>query len=732
MLSEFTKTSTVLLSAVLVMLLGVLVIYPSDFTPTDNTADNTIQKFNSKAEIENFLKEQTQIGNYWGGGIIMESTMDMAVSKSVSINSGSTPTAQGSTDFSTTNIQVEGVDEADIVKNDGKYIYTLSGNTLAIVDAYPAQNAQLVSNITIDGYAQEIYINDDKLVVLGNKNIDYLVSAIEPKSSDENPEIATKMMPIRRSSTLAFAKTYDISDKENPKLIKTTTIDGNYHDSRMIGDTVYIIATQYTYYGNIRIPEIQTTLDEKTTNKTLDVYYFNVPDNSYSFTSIVSLNVKDDKKESTGKIYLLGSTRNLYVSMNNIYVTYQKQLPRTYFYEQLIEDVVMPLMPKTVTTQIEIEQTLNKSEWEKQQATQNIIQDYSESLDKEEQKTLEEQIEVKMEELQQRIAKETEKTIIHKIAIDNGNIEYKKTGEVSGRVLNQFSMDEYDNHFRIATTTGRVTRAGAQTSANHIYVLDSNLKLTGALEDIAPGESIYSARFMGKKAYLVTFQKIDPLFVIDLSAHNNPKILGKLKIPGYSDYLHPYDENHIIGIGKDAKPAEEGDFAWYQGVKLALFDVTDVNNPKELSVYKIGDRGTDSYALQDHKAFLFSKDKNLLVIPILLAEIDESKYADGLPEWAYGDYIWQGAYVFNIDTKDGITLNGKITHSTEDDDTFAKSGWYYSGSIYSVKRSLYMDNTLYTISNGMIKANSLDNMDEIKAIKLPITENQNPYDRVMY
>ncbi|MCK4968548.1 MAG: beta-propeller domain-containing protein, partial [Candidatus Aenigmarchaeota archaeon] len=398
MVSDFLRTSFVLLSAVTVLLLGVLMFYPSDFDFNNDLSDNKIQKFNSPEEIESFLKEQTQSNNYWGGGMIMEATMDMAVTKSVSSVSGGAPTASSETqgsvdDFSTTNIQVKGVDEADIVKNDGKYIYTLSGNTLSIVNAYPPQDANLISTISLEDYAQELYINDNKLIVLGNKNIDYLVPVIEP-SGDENPQIATKMMPIRRSSTHTFAKTYDISDKENPKLIKTTTVDGNYHDSRMIGNNVYIIATQYTYYNNIRIPELQTTLDEKTTNKTLDVYYFDVPDNSYSFTSIVSINVKDDTEESKGKIYLLGSTSNLYVSMNNIYVTYQKQLPRTYYYEQMITDVLMPLVPTAVSTQIKLEQTLNKSEWEKQQATENIIQDYSESLDKEEQKTLEEQIEV--------------------------------------------------------------------------------------------------------------------------------------------------------------------------------------------------------------------------------------------------------------------------------------------------------------------------------------------------
>ena len=551
MVSESAQTTIMLGGVTALLLLSVLVFYPTDFTPTQ-TQDG-INKFNSVDEIKAFLKENTQT-SYWRGGLMMETT-NMAVSKSLSDTAGSVSeaAAQSADDFSTTNIQVEGVDEADIVKNDGKYIYTLSGNTFSIVDAYPADNAKLISNITIDGNPQELYVNDNTLVVLGNKYMNYAA----PVSPEIDIGIATKMMPPMRSQTYAFAETYDITDKKNPKNIKTVSIDGNYFDSRMIDGIIYIIATQYTYnYEDVIVPRIATTTDSTTINKTLDVYYFNMPDTSYSFTTIVSLDTKDSAKDPDGKIYLLGATSNMYVSKNNIYTVYQKRLPQRYFYARMVDDVVLPLVTATVKNKITTIMDSNKSDWDKEQETEDVLEEYTETLTDEQKKELETTAQTNMETFEREIAKETEKTIIHKIEIDNGNIDYKKTGEVPGRVLNQFSMDEYDNHFRIATTTGRVIRAGAQTSANHVYILDENLKITGKIEDIAPGESIYSVRFMGEKAYMVTFQKIDPLFVIDLKDPKNPKILGKLKIPGYSDYLHPYDENHIIGIGKDAKPAE--------------------------------------------------------------------------------------------------------------------------------------------------------------------------------
>jgi len=302
-------------------------------------------------------------------------------------------------------------------------------------------------------------------------------------------------------------------------------------------------------------------------------------------------------------------------------------------------------------------------------------------------------------------------TKVHRISIDEGEIEYQASGAVPGYVLNQFSMDEFNGYFRIATTEGQVWTTKGTVSQNNVYVLDMELDTIGMLENLAPGETIYSARFMGNRCYLVTFKKIDPLFVIDLSTPANPQVLGQLKITGYSDYLHPYDENHIIGIGKET--TEAGTFAWYQGVKISLFDVTDVAVPKEIVKYEIGDRGTDSPILNDHKAFLFDRERNLLVIPVTVAEVNPAQYPGGIPDWAHGEFVWDGAYVFNI-SLEGLELKGTITHITNPDTL--KTGYYQSP--YSIQRSLYIDNVLYTISELKIKMNSLTDLSEIGEINL--------------
>jgi uncharacterized secreted protein with C-terminal beta-propeller domain len=316
-------------------------------------------------------------------------------------------------------------------------------------------------------------------------------------------------------------------------------------------------------------------------------------------------------------------------------------------------------------------------------------------------------------------------TSVYKFALNDGNPAFTAKGEVPGTILNQFSMDEYNGYFRIATTKGNTWSTGSDTSKNNVYVLDDKLNVTGKIEDMAPGEKIYATRFVGDRAYVVTFRTVDPLFVIDLKDPSNPNILGKLKIPGYSDYIEPYDENHIIGFGKDAAVTGLkdqngnviGNNAYYLGMKIAMFDVTDPANPVQQFSTAIGDRGTYSDVLSNHKALLFSRDKNLLALPVTVMQVSNTSDSDynGVPQ--YGTFAFQGAYVYNIDTKSGFTLKGKITHIS--DDEYKKAGDYWYDGSKSVERILYINDMLYTLSQGMIKANSMSNLKEISSVTLP-------------
>jgi len=241
---------------------------------------------------------------------------------------------------------------------------------------------------------------------------------------------------------------------------------------------------------------------------------------------------------------------------------------------------------------------------------------------------------------------------------------------------------------------------------NNLYILDAAMKKRGSITGIAPGENIYSTRFLGKRGYMVTFKLVDPLFVLDMSDIDNPKILGKLKIPGYSNYLHPVDENHIIGFGKDTQENKSG--AFYQGMKMALFDITDVSNPKEEYVEIIGGRGTDSPLLYNHKALLYDAEKRLLAFPVTVYS-----EKDGVTN--YGDFEFSGAYVYDFEASTGFKLTGKISHLSSDD--YLKSGSSYDFN-RSIDRILYANGNLFTTSKSFVQAHTLDKVTFIKSIEL--------------
>jgi uncharacterized secreted protein with C-terminal beta-propeller domain len=296
-----------------------------------------------------------------------------------------------------------------------------------------------------------------------------------------------------------------------------------------------------------------------------------------------------------------------------------------------------------------------------------------------------------------------EQTAIHKISINGSSVTYVATGTVPGHVLNQFSMDEYNGYFRVATSDNYYS--GSQTS---VYVLNESMKIVGSLVGLSPGEVFYAARFMGDRAYLVTFKRLDPLFVVNLQDPTVPSLIGQLNVTGVSDYLQPYDSGHLIGIGKSAQDVTWENAALFLGLKISLFDVTNPNNPTDMSDFAIGDRGTDSPALTDQKALLFDKSLNLLVLPI---QVVRQSTSGALPS-GYGQSIFQAAFVFRVTLQGGIILRGSISHFPS-----GSMPGYYDSPFY-VTRGLYIGNVLYTISNVMIRMNSLTDLSDLGAVRL--------------
>ncbi len=659
-------TAAILCAIILISMVyafGSIPNFPSSQAPGDNgspgSGTNLIQSssvdgmktFSSVEELKSYLADASQ-GYYSGGkGLGFENMAPMPAVP--------TGTFDMSSDYSSTNIQVTGVDEADTVKTDGQYIYTISnaqGGTvyylggsqqtspnIYILNADP-QNAKVVSKIALDDTSTPIglFVSSDssRLAVLVNK---YTYAT----------GLASKEIMIFPYFTYASTSiyVYDITSKVNPVLTRNFTVSGSYFNSRMIGNYIYEVTSQnaVVYDNAVLVPTVYEDGEAYAASPS-SIYYADMnQSNYYSFTSFYGIDIMDDQQQPTNMTVLMSGASTMYVSPNNIYIAYPN--------------------------------------W----------------------------------------ANGTDLTSIYRVKINGLQLSLEAQGNIPGYVIDQYSMDEYNGNLRVATNLYQYTITSSTTTApsqtNNVYVLDQSLKTIGKLEGIGLGENLHAVRFMGEKGYMVTFIQTDPLFVIDLSRPENPKVLGELKIPGYSDYLHPLDDTHLIGIGKEAIASDQSNFAWYQGLKVALFDVSDVTNPVQMANYVIGDRGTDSAALNDPKAFLFAQSKSLLVIPVNLAIINQTlvqQYPSSFP--AYGEMVWQGAYVFSVSTSGGIILKGTITQINatllNSQGQLTNPMDYYNTYNQWITRSLYIDNTLYTISNSEVQLNSLTDLSKIATVNL--------------
>ena len=498
---------------------------------------NDLPRFKDMNELKEVFKESGGYGYQRKYMDVMKADAalginDAAESESAVENLGNTKTSTTQSltdDFSKTNVQVENVDEADIVKTDGQYIYYVTGNKVFIVEA---KELKIISNIEIKEdkktfNPRELFINNDKLIVLGNYyEYEEAVTrdeGITPDIAYEESSLETTNVATYRdyagitSINIAKAIVYDISNKNEPKIIREVGLDGNYINSRMIGDNIYFISRKATYYyDGIKdeelLPRIQDSKAEEKlrTIACTDIAYFRGTD-EYSYMLVGGFNINNNEEMSVESFF--GASQDVYASENNLYLA----------------------------------QTVYDDNW-------------------------------------------NGNTTIYRFALINSQIVLEAKGEVEGYLNNQFSMDEYEGNLRLATTYtisgGKeevvgdadgvpVTNASKTIDSNRLYVLDKDLKEIGRIDDLAKDEKIYSVRFIGKMGYIVTFEQIDPLFVIDLSDPTNPQIKGELKIPGYSSYLHPYDENHIIGIGYNTKSNGHGGVTT-DNMKMSMFDVSDV------------------------------------------------------------------------------------------------------------------------------------------------------------
>ena len=554
-----------------------------------------------------------------------------------------------SKDYSTTNIQVENVDEADITKTDGDYIYSISGNEVIITDVRDEKSIKIASRLSIN---EDDYIPDD-LILYGNKLV----------------VISTYYMNYNNSNTMVSI--YDITNKEDPKIKEEFKLYEEYYTSRCIEGKLLIIASGVLRKEN---NEIITYYEENNNKKEIGLsnirYLEDIKSRNQTLIASYDLNTEENVKINS---YLF-DVENAYISQENMYL-----LENNYDWRYNNPDI------KDLLGWGGIIGFLNDA----------YNRSYSYSYG--------------------------EETHIYKFNInEDGTIKYSCKTNVRGSTINQFSLDEYKGNLRI----GLYTYDGSR-----VAVFDKNLKLLGETNYLSKGERMYSTRFIGEKAYMVTYKNTDPLYVIDLSNPSDPTVLGKLKIPGYSTYLHPYDETHLIGIGmqtkenvyRDSSGKVTSTTAVITGMKMAIFDVSDVNNPKQISETLIGDSRTTSAILTNHKALLFSKEKGIIAIPvnnyvedveISASSTDISSMTDAYKNY-YKSYISEGYFVYDINLTDGFKLKGTITH-----DKKTTTKYYTYRNTSKLLRGLWIDNNLYTVSEDMLKVNDLKTLEEKASLQI--------------
>ena len=561
----------------------------------------------------------------WVGGIAEDSAAEApAVQETQAENSGTS-----NMDKSDTNVQVEGVQEGDIIKNDGRYIYVITDRGLKIIDSNP-KAPKVVSTIFVpeNTSISEIYTAGNKLIVIGQNNFYYIME----KPAADSPDLTKPLiMPPRYDENRTDVLIYDIENIEKPVLEREYLFDGNYLSGRVIDDSFYLVNNKYLnlgyrYYDNIDIdiplPYYTDVLrGEKHEFGYDQIKYFpNYIDTRYMYT--IGIDLSDKVSKPDVDVYL-GGTDTIYVSKDNLYAA---------------------------------------------------VTDYS--------------YDYEIPQMEEFNPEYTTSTVIYKFKLDGGNIGTAVQGQVPGTIINQFSMDEHNNTFRIATTTGEMWM---NTSKNNVYILDENLKALGKLEGLAEGERIYSTRFAGDRVYMVTFRQVDPLFVIDTSNPRAPELKGMLKIPGYSTYLHMVDENHILGFGYDTEENQWGGTV-NGGLKISMFDVSNVNRPKETFTEVIGKAGTYSELLYNHKALMFSLNKGLMAFPV--SRMAENYKSD-----------FNGAYVYNI-SNDSIKLKSTISHNESE----------FASYLDNIKRIIYIGDYLYTFSENEMQVHSIDTNKKVNEL----------------
>jgi len=566
---------------------------------------------------------------------------------------------QHATHATGTNNQVEGVDEADIVKNDGRYVYIVSRGALRIVEAL---HPRLLSVTRLPGDARDLVIDGDRAVVF-------------VAVGDRAPACTYSYdCMVRGDGSQTRLVVLDVADRANPHVTRRIDLSGSLIAARRIGHAVHAVVAdgdspepeyetwpetvewecrpdrtvitapvraKFTKLENdnerkIRAasPRFPTISEHGVSRPICDAMHAPLGDGK-AFTSVISFDIRDDREPAT-----IASVETrpgvVFASADALYFATRHQ------------------------------KLQGSSRWYPYYENKDEVSD------------------------------------IHKFHIGStpSATRYVGSGVVPGHVLNQFAMDEWYGYLRVATTTGRVPNPEANSSVSVLAEADGGtLVRIGAIEHIAPGEDIRAVRFDADRGYIVTFKKTDPLFVVSLAQPAAPSVLGELKIPGFSTYLHRIDPTHLLSIGFDA--VDHGSFAYFDGIILQLFDVKDPVEPILLHKEKLGTRGSSSLAATDHLAFNYDGERNLLAIPLTLCE--------GGGDGRFGDTLaFSGLLLFDVTAEAGFRRLGGVDHGGRG----ASCSTWWSNATSQVKRSIFMDDLVFSIADDRMKVQRMSKLGE--------------------
>jgi len=707
----------------------------SDPTVSDGktTRSSDLSRFSSDTELETYLKEGLRAGSSDENMMLRYDTM--AAAPETAANDAKDSGAGLS--FSSTNLQEAGVDEADIIKSDGKYLYIAAGrqepvywlmgektvevsaeesesdgSDSANVDAAPdsaekpliapapaiddtvrpeteqkepvirvlslsenpAQSSEIAS-ISLKDFENRVnglYLVKDR----GDAKPDLLITT----GGNANDVWGCWYSPWYWTNGITEIGIFDVSAPENPRLLYHVKLDGQMISSRRIGDKLYAV-TRYTPNLPEYVPYPATREQEEQNETVLENAKLGdmlpkMEVNGISTDLVASDQcwlppVNEDRNEEPNLITvtaidlanpenrvsasIAGPTETIYVSTQSMYLATTR-----YYYQPMV----------------------------------GILED--------------------ADSVSENQTAPPETTDIHKFTLTSAGPVYKGSGTVTGHLgwkedQKPFRMGEYDSILRVATSLGNTWEGSATTRLTLLKEgSDSALEETAHVDNIGEtGESLYAVRYVGTRAYMVTFRVTDPLYIFDLSNPASPRKAGELHISGYSDYLHPIGENLLLGIGKDAVPDEassdfEGRGAWYQGVKLSLFDVSNPSAPYEKKSFVIGKRGTESDALMDHHALAYLPPENgnpaRLALPIRLQDTAynsaDNPWFDPADPSAWYDWTHTGLYLFDISETD-IVNTGKMI--VED-----RSGYEYAPWSSTTDRAVIVGSSVHYVHNAQV------------------------------